>query len=117
MDRVLQLIIIVITLFFTFFIIRMVNKRKLQLKYTLTWILTSFIFLLIAVFPSILSSVSNMLHIVEPVNALFTILIFFLLLIIFSLTKAISNYSNKVKDLTQEVGILKNYLENNHINK
>lgn len=111
MDNILRLFIIVGTLIFAYIIINMVNKRKLQLRYTLTWIIASIMFIIMAIFPGIIDFVADVLHIIEPVNALFLIMIFLLMLIIFSLTKAVSSYSNKVKDLTQELGMLKNFIE------
>jgi len=112
MDSTLQIILVISTIIFSAYIISMINKRKLQLKYALTWILTSFVFILISIFPSLLFNLSKILHIFNPVNALFLIIIFFLMIIVFTLSVAISKSSLKVKDLTQEVGILKNYIEN-----
>ncbi|WP_040213617.1 DUF2304 domain-containing protein [Clostridium polynesiense] len=117
MDRVLQLMLIAAAILFAIYIIAMVNRRKLQLKYTLTWLLVSVIFILISIFPKLVFTFSRILHIVEPVNALYFIIISFLLIIVFTLTRAVSNYSTKVKDLTQELGILKNYLENQESHK
>lgn len=107
MSRILQLLLILGSIWFFLFIVSMIKKKKLELKYALTWILTSLLFIILSLFPGILYFISSLLHIKEPVNALFLLIIFFLLIIIFTLTLALSKSSNRVAALTQEVGLLK----------
>ena len=111
MDRVLQFIILSVCILFTIYIIKMINKEKLELKYALTWLFSSLGLIIIAVFPQILDWVSVILHILSPVNALFLIVIFFLLVLIFTLTVAISKSKKQIIAISQEVGILKEKIE------
>jgi len=112
MNPRLQLILIVSSFLFLVYIIMMVRNKRLELKYILVWMLTGAAFLLLSIFPSILDFASEMLNIIEPVHTLFLMIIFFMLLIIFSLTVALSRNSIRVKALTQELGILKLQIEN-----
>ena len=89
----------------------MITNYKLNLKYSLTWLLTGFVFLLISIFPDILINLSALMHIQEPVNAIFLVVIFFLLVITFTLTIALSKKSDAIKDLVQEIGILELSIE------
>lgn len=111
MNTILQIIMIVSSLLFLCYIIIMLRNKKIELKYTLIWLFAGISFLAIAVFPGLLRYLSALLHIVEPVNTLFLFIIFFALLIIFTLTIALSRNANRVKTLTQEIGILKMELE------
>lgn len=111
MDRVLQCIILSVCVLFTIYIISMINKEKLELKYALTWLFSSFGLIIIAIFPQILEWISIILHILSPVNALFLIMIFFLLVIIFTLTIALSKCKKQIIAISQEVGILKEKIE------
>lgn len=111
MNTILQIIMIASSLLFLCYIIIMLRNKKIELKYTLIWLFAGISFLAIAVFPSLLRLLSNLLHIVEPVNTLFLLIIFFILLILFTLTIALSRNANRVKTLTQEIGILKMELE------
>jgi hypothetical protein len=111
MDNKLQIIMLVVSLFFFCFVIIMVRNKKIELKYILTWLLASSVFILLSVFPNILNLISALLNIKEPVNTLFLSIIFFMLLIIFTLSMAISRNANRVKSLTQEIGIIKLELE------
>lgn len=111
MNTRLQLIMIVASLLFTGFVTGMIRNRKIELKYTLAWLLAGVSFLVLSLFPGVLVFISKLLHIIEPVNTLFLSIIFFMLLIIFTLTVALSRNANRVKTLTQEIGIMKMELE------
>lgn len=111
MNSRLQIIMITASLLFLFYIITMLRNKKIELKYSLAWLLAGTSLLITAVFPGVLKFLSGLLNIIEPVNTLFLFIIFFMLLIIFTLTIAISRNANRVKTLTQEIGILKLELE------
>ena len=107
MNSLFQSILLIVSILFFCFILNMVINKKLDLKYTLTWIFASVIFIILSLFPKLLKYISQILHIVEPVNALFLMVLFFVILIIFTMTLALSNMANKVSSLTQEIGIIK----------
>lgn len=111
MNKDLQIIMIISSLIFLCYIILMLRNKKIELKFTLSWLFTGICFLLFAIFPDSLRLLSNLLRIVEPVNTLFLFTIFFMLLIIFTLTIALSRNARRVKTLTQEIGIIKLELE------
>lgn len=111
MNTRLQIIMIAASLIFLFYIVMMLRNRKIELKYTLTWLFAGLCLISVAVFPGLLRLISNLLNIVEPVNTLFLFIIFFLLLILFTLTIAISRNAIRVKTLTQEIGMLKMELD------
>ena len=111
MNTRLQIIMIAASLLFMGFVVVMIRNRKIELKYTLAWLLAGVSFLAMSLFPGLLVFISSLLNIVEPVNTLFLSIIFFMLLIIFTLTVALSRNANRVKTLTQEIGIIKMELE------
>lgn len=111
MNSRLQIIMILASILFLAYIILMLRYRKIELKYSLAWLLAGISLLATAVFPDLLKLLSKLLNIIEPVNTLFLSIIFFILLIVFTLTIALSRNANRVKTLTQEIGILKMELE------
>ena len=111
MNSRLQIIMIIASLLFLCYIVLMLRNKKIELKYILAWFLAGICLLAAAVFPGLLKLLSNLLNIVEPVNTLFVFIIFFMLLIIFTLTIALSRNANRVKTLAQEIGIIKMELE------
>jgi hypothetical protein len=84
----------------------MVRRKKLALKYTLTWVGASICLVILAVFDGIIRPFTRFLHIVEPTNALFMIVIFFILMILFTMTVTISKNDDAIRNLTQELALL-----------
>jgi len=107
MNSVFQLILIISSILFMIFILNMIRNKNLELRHALTWLVTSFAIIIIAIFPQIIRSTAFLLHIIEPANALFLIILFFILLIVFTLTVTISKSANKINTLVQEIGLLK----------
>ena len=107
MNYQLQIILILVSIGFFIFIYKMITNYKMDLRHSLVWVLSSLVFILMSIFPNILTSISRVLHIEEPVNTIFLLVIFFLLLVTFTLTLTISKRSNSIKNLVQEVAILK----------
>lgn len=106
MNRMLQLILIGVTLLFCIFILIVTQKKKLSYKYTLVWLLFGLITLLCAIFPNIVMGISKIIHVAEPTNALFLIYIFLIIVIIFYISLAFSKLFEKVTTLIQENAIL-----------
>lgn len=106
MDKLFQLILLLSSILFTVYVIKMIKKEKLQLNYSLLWLFSGIFFVLLSLFPQILYKISNILNIKEPVNALFLIIVFFLILILFSFTIIISKMKRQILNLSQEIGII-----------
>ena len=111
MNSPLRTYLIIASVLFFLFIVNMLRTRKLELKYALIWVMTSSSFVVMAVFPGTLFFVARVLHIELPVNALFLCVIFLLLLIVFTLTVAVSRQATRIKNLIQELGLLKEELK------
>lgn len=107
----LQIILIIFCLLLLFFFTRNVRNYKLELKYALIWFFIIIVSLFMAVFPEFLNFAANLLFIKEPINALFFLAIIFNLLIVYSLTNALSRASTNIKKLSQELGILNEKIE------
>lgn len=106
MNRMLQFILIGVTLLFCIFILVVTQKKKLSYKYTLVWLIFGLITLLCAIFPGIVMGISKIIHVAEPTNALFLIYIFLIIVIIFYISLAFSKLFEKVTTLIQENAIL-----------
>lgn len=115
MNNSLQIILFISSFLFLVFIIKKITSKQVELQYSIIWIVTSGIFIVLSIFPEILRSISVLIHIETPVNALFLIILFLFINIIFSLSIALGNSQNRIKVLAQEIGIIKlklNKLEN-----
>lgn len=70
-----------------------------------------FFVLVLSIFPRLFEVIASLMGIELPVNALFFLSIFGINLILFSLTLVISRSTIKLKELSQEVGLLKYEME------
>ena len=106
MNSILQIILIVVTLFFGIFVISVTHKKKLSFKYTLLWLSFCFMTLVCAVFPKIVIKFTNLLHIETPVNAIFLMYIFLIIVIIFYISIGFSKCIERITTLAQENALL-----------
>ena len=102
--RIFLVILFVLVLLWLF---RQVKKKKLDLRYTLSWLLLGIVLLLFALFPGLLMALSRFLGIYSPVNMIFFLGFCFSLLIIYTLTEAVSRQSDEIRKLTQALALLK----------
>ncbi|WP_307719977.1 DUF2304 domain-containing protein [Paenibacillus pasadenensis] len=72
----LQIILIAGSFLFLLFVINMIRRYKLELRYSMLWLILGIIFLILALIPSSFSTISKVMGIELPVNALFLITIF-----------------------------------------
>lgn len=95
---------------YSFIIVYLLKNKDLNMKYTLLWIFTAVIMLVITIFPSIVFQLSNLIGVLNPVNALFMIVGMFALLILLSITLIVSHLKSQIRNLTQSVGLLEERL-------
>lgn len=88
-------------------ILELVRRKYLRERYSLIWIVTGALFLLLSIRIDILDRVSNFLGFSIPSNALFFFGILFLILIVLGLSVITSRLAEKNRILTQEVVLLK----------
>lgn len=113
----LRIFLIAAILIFLLIILHMLRKKNLNLKYTLLWLAAAVIMLLIALFPGLIYSLSDLLGVALPVNAVFTISGMFSLMIMLSLTLIVSHLKNEIRDLTQSIAILEHDAKENRAEK
>lgn len=94
-------------------LITLVRKYRLELKYALLWIGLSVLFIVLAICPYLSFLIAYLLGIKTPSNAIYLLGIISLLMITFSMTISLSRMSNSIKDLTQELGLLRKKVEDN----
>ena len=105
MDKGLQIIIIFGCILFLTYIIQNIVKGKVQLKYALIWLVFGFSLLFVSIFPNIIKWLAKEMRIIEPVNAIFAIIISFLLVLVFALTVIVSKLKRQLVTIVQKVAI------------
>ncbi|MCR5654842.1 MAG: DUF2304 domain-containing protein [Lachnospiraceae bacterium] len=105
MSTKIQIIIGAVLLVGLFAIVNMIRQRKLDLKYALSWLVAFVAVLILDIFPVLLTKLSYALGIWAPVNMVFFLGFCFSLMIIFTLTVALSRMSERVRKLSQAVAL------------
>ena len=101
----LQIVIGLAILVVFLILVNMIRRRSLELKYALSWFLVLCALFSFDCSPRLLIVVSEFLGIYAPVNMIFFLGFCFSLVIIFSLTVALSRMSNSVRTLDQMVAL------------
>lgn len=101
-----RIIMAVILLIGFIAIIRMVQKKKFELRYALIWLALIFMILLIIAIPGLLSVITQFLGIYDAMNMVFFMGFVFLIIVTFFLTVALSRNSNRIKALAQQIALL-----------
>ena len=101
----LQVVIALAILVVFAILVNMIRRRSLELKYSLVWMMVLCALFIFACAPKLLIVVSDFLGIYAPVNMIFFLGFCFSLVIIFSLTVALSRLSNSIRTLDQIVAL------------
>ena len=106
MDTKIQIIFIITIIIYLSIIIQLLRKNKLNLKYTLLWIICAFSLLLVTLFPKTIVYISDFLGIKTPINSAFIIAGMFIVMILITITSIVSKLNSSIRVLIQEVAIL-----------
>lgn len=101
----IQIIVAIIVVLALCVIVNMIRKKRLELRYALSWILVGIGTLLLDCFPQLITNLAHVLGIASPINMLFFFGFCFSLMIIFVLTMAVSRMSIRIKQLAQEIAL------------
>jgi len=104
-NGILQTFLVLGILLYFFILLFLIKRRTLLLKYTLLWIFSGIIMLIVAVFPKIMISITHFLGVVEVTNGVFALILFFMLIILMSITSIVSNMKEKNKQLIQKCAL------------
>ena len=105
-SNTLQITMLLAVTIYFILLIMLLKKKRLLLKYSFLWIISGLVMLLFTAFPDFLTSLSRLVGIYDPVNALFAILFFCGIILLVSLTAIVSAQNEKIKRLVQRQAIL-----------
>ncbi len=101
----LQIFLLIVCLAALAYLISRIRSKRLDIKYTLPWLLLDLLMFIIAAFPRIISWLSYLLGIITPSNMVFFAALIFLLIIVFVMSRTISRLNNEVKELAQRIAL------------
>ena len=110
LDKI-QVISIFCSSLFLLFVIELIRRKRIKEAYALLWLFFAGVFLLFSAWKKGLDFFSDLVGIYYPPAFLFLILIVAIILILIQFSIVISLQHEKIRKLTQELGILREALE------
>ena len=102
---------VVMTLLFLVFILGLIRKKKLKEEYTWLWFLVGVFLLVLVVWERSLAMLSSLIGAGTPLTTLIIFGFFFLILIIIHYSVKISVFNDQIKNLAQQLGLVRKELE------
>ena len=113
MESSLRLAIFLVAVVILLFVMYLLRKGRLPIKFALLWLIAIVLLLIVALFPDMLLWLMNLIGFVTLSNMIIGILFVILIFITISLTVIISGQKEKIRILIQEVSILKEEVKQN----
>jgi len=92
-------------------VIELIRRSRLQERYAVLWIVVALVFMTYGWWLDAAAAVASWLHIADVVPVILFFGICLCALLILQLSVKISEFSNKIKNLIQEVSLLKHELQ------
>lgn len=110
--NIIQYIAIVASLVLFVFILYLVRSKKIRIEYSLLWLFFSIVFIIFSFWRDGLTVISFSIGIAYPPIAFLLILVICIFLILIQFSIVISKQKEINKNLTQEIALLRNIIEN-----
>ena len=114
MEFHLKTVLLIFALLIFVGLIVQVKQKKLDLQYTMSWIVMVFGLVVVILFPGLLSTLTMIMGVSTPVNMIFFLGFCFALLIIYNLTKYVSKLLGEIKSLSQSFAILEKKMKDGY---
>lgn len=88
-------------------VLELIRRRKLKERYSFLWLLTGFSILVLVLWYNALVWITEFFKIQSTANTIFFLAVIFLTLICLHFSVKISSYTDQIKTMAQEIGILK----------
>lgn len=108
---IVQGIAIVVSSAIFIVVIELIRRNHLKERYSLVWLTASILLILFSVLRHLLDFIAGVIGIYYPPSFLFLLAIAFLLVLLLHFSTIVSSLSESNKRLAQELGILRNRLE------
>jgi hypothetical protein len=103
---------IVASILIMMIVVELVRRRKLREEYSWLWLLTGAVIILLVVWYDLLLFITHLIGAIAPTTTLFIFGLLFLMLISLHYSLQISKLSHQVKEMAQQLTLLKDQVEN-----
>lgn len=87
-------------------ILFLLKKRRLTVKYAIIWLFSAVVLVIFALFPYVVLVLTDLLGMAVPSNTVFILAAVFMLLLLLSLSSAVSQFAQKITRLAQKNALL-----------
>ena len=105
MSSTLIVLLLIGSVFTFLFVMRLIRKSAVRIEDTFFWIFFSFIIIILAAFPRIPYKLATVLGFQSPINLVYLVIIFVLIVNQFLMSLKISKLTIKQKELVQAIAI------------
>ena len=88
------------------FILFLLKKRRLTVKYAIIWLLSAGVLIIFSLFPYVVLVITDLLGMSVASNTVFLLSIAFMLMLLISLSSAVSQFAQKITRLAQKNALL-----------
>lgn len=107
MSIILRIVFIILILMYMIFLIKSIKKKKMQISFSVFWILSPIVLIIAIAFPNLVFYISKSMGFETTANMIFVVTIFILYCLVFDLTLKLSQEHKKNVAIVQELSILK----------
>jgi hypothetical protein len=107
----IDLVAVVVSAVLLGYIVEAVRRRRLREEYSILWLATATVLLLLALIRPALDLLARALGIISPVNALFVVGFAFTTIILLHFSTVVSRLSRENRELAQRYALLVHQLE------
>lgn len=108
MSYYLRIMILLASIVTLIYVLKKIRKAQLRIQDSLFWIFLALIFVVMGAFPELIYMLTRLMGFQAPVNLVFLVIIFVLLIKVFLSSIKISQLENKLDTLVQEIAIAEN---------
>ena len=111
MDLRMRIFIGIIMVLAFIYVCSAIRKRVIDIRHALVWLVVCILLLILDIFPVLLEGLASLLGFELPVNMLFFLGFVISIIIIFGLSAKVSKLNEQVKQMTQDLALLRDELE------
>lgn len=105
MSVLIRLLLIISAVLMLIFMLKKIRQAKLKIEYVIFWVVFSVILVIMGIFPGVLYAISDFIGFQSPINMVYLVIIFVLIVKMFFMTLQISQLEYKTEALTQQIAI------------
>jgi len=105
-----QIVALAVSVLFTVAVVDFIRRNRLKERYALLWLAAGVAMIVLSAWHGLLEWVTKLLGFEVPSNGLFSVVLLFLILIVFHFSIAISMEAERSRRLAQEIALLKERL-------